>query len=635
MGGSGLGPQKQWWRLSNADELRQAAFGFAESLWDSAAERERRNRFLTYASQYYGRPISSLSDFDAGVASFSESSANNLVANTRDNLTRTLADTAMSRFAKAETRVQFMTSGGTPAQQSRSETATDAANALLEQTESEQALRRAALHACVFDLGAVKSIDHDDGPTVEHVPAWEFMFDPADAHRGKPSILVQRFPADRDALIAQFCDPGDDADEDEIARLTEIAEAILDSGSGGLISPDHTPTDQHCIVYELWRLPVGKKPGRHVVVTDHALVFDEKWTPKKFPVAFFGWSAPLRGAYPESIAAIVSAAQFEIDGIDNRISQCLRQLAIPRVIRTGPDAALAQVRMGNDAIGDYVDVPVGCTVQFVTGTQIMSPELQGRLDAKWGRGFEMTGISQSSAIGSRPAGLNSAPAQREWNEINQDRLSLVALDYQQAHVDLASLLLDSVARIPDYEISIKSTNGRWLRTVKASELNLDSSDYVIQKFPIGALPTTPTGKLASAADLLQAGAIDKEQFDAIVQLPDLKYQMNLNLQSRRATEKLIAKMLETGRYEAPPKFLEPKYAAQYAQAKYLEGISSDPEMPAEQLALLVNWLAEMESRQPPPTPAPVAAQGPTSIDPLTPAPLAPNPTEQFSGAMAA
>ena len=630
----GPGPQKQWWRLSNPDELRQAAFGFAESLWDSAAERERRNRFLIYASQYYGRPIASLSDFDTGVASFSETPKTG-VGNTRDNLTRTLVDTALSRFAKSETRVQFMTNGGTPAQQSRSETATDAANALLEQTESEQALRRAALHACVFDIGAVKVIDHDDGPTVEHVPSWEFMFDPADAHRGKPSILVQRFPADRDALIAQFCDPGEGASEDEIQALTETAEAILDSGSGGLVSPDHTPTDQHCIVYELWRLPVGKKPGRHVVVTDNALVLDEKWAPKKFPAAFFGWSAPLRGAYPESIAAIVSACQAEVDGIDDRIGQCLRQLAIPRWKRTGPDAALIQIQMGNNALGDYLDIPPGCTAELVPAGNIMGPELQGRLDAKWARGFEMTGINQASAIGTRPAGLNSAPAQREWNEINQDRLSLVALDYQQAHVDLASLELDSIARIPDYEISVKSTNGRWLRTVKAADLNLDSADYVIQKFPISALPTTPTGKLAAAADLLQAQAISKEQFQEIVQLPDLKAALNMNLQSRKATEKLIGKILETGRYESPPKFLEPKYAAQYAQAKYLEGIASEPPMPDDQLALLVNWLAEMESRQPPPAPVAAGPTGPTSIDPLTPAPLAPNPTEQLSGAMAA
>ena len=64
-------------------------------------------------------------------------------------------------------------------------------------------------------------------------------------------------------------------------------------------------------------------------MTDSALLLDEEWTSKKFPAVFFGWSAPLFGAYPESIAAINSATQDELDGIAIRISQILRKLAIP------------------------------------------------------------------------------------------------------------------------------------------------------------------------------------------------------------------------------------------------------------------------------------------------------------------
>src|SRR5258707_7105329 len=187
----------------------------------------------------------------------------------------------------------------------------------------------------------------------------------------------------------------------------------------------------------------------------------------------------------------------------------------------------------------------------------------------------MVGINPSNATGSRPNGLNSAPSQREWNEIAQDRLSLVALEYQQAHVNLATLLLDAVADIPDYEINVKSPNGRFLKKVKASDLKLGESDYVIQRFPIGALPTTPTGKLAAAGDLLQVGAIDQAQFQQIVQLPDLKGQLDINLASQRATAKIISKMMMTREYIAPPDCLEPKWALKYATAKWLDGLADD------------------------------------------------------------
>lgn len=534
----------------------------------------------------------------------------------------------MSRFAKAETRVQYVTNGGTPAEQERSEKSTEAANALLEQTLSERRLRRAALHACVFDIGAVKKVDGPDGPTTEHIPSWEMMFDPADAHRGSPTILVQRAAVDRDALIADFAEDEEGDDEKERERKEALREAILTSGSGGMVTADHTLTEQHCLVYELWRLPIGRKPGRHVIVTDNALVLDEVWTEKKFPFSFFGWSAPLTGAYPESIAAIVSETQMELDGVVKRISQILRQMAVPIYNETGPgDEVASQIRGGSDAIGDVIKTPPGTTLTRMSAGNVVGSELFSQEDRVWQRGFQETGISEQASQGTRPAGLNSAPAQREWNEINQDRLSLVALEYQQAHVDLAELLLDSIAKLPDYEINVKDPNGRWMRRMKAADLNLDKSDYVIQRFPIGALPTTPTGRLAAAADLLQMKAINPDQFQEISQLPDLKAELNVNLASRRATQKIVAKMLEKGEYIAPSDKMNLLYAAEYGTAKLMDAIADD--LPEDRLQLLDNWLDDIAARLAKKAPAAAAGApmppGPTSIDPLTPAPLAPPP----------
>lgn len=631
--------QEQFWSPKlQGEELRAAAFGFADGLWNSEGEVSRRDNFLTWASQYEGRPLTSLHDFESSVADVGSSKAI-AVGKTTRNLTRTLIDTAMSRFAKSETRVQFVTNGGTPAEQRRSEEGTDAANALVEQTKSEAELRKAALHACVFDLGLVKEVDDDGphpGPAVEHVHAWEVMFEPADAHRGKPSIWTHRQPVDREALIARFVvDEPTDTLEDRDAK-EELRGKIRDSGSAGLIAPDHTQTNQHCIAYELWRAPIGKAPGRHVVVTDHALVFTEKWTKKTPPFVKFGWSAPLKGAYPTSVAAIVSELQFEIDGIRNRVSQIMRQMAIPTYDLEGTNtgSVASKIRVGSGAIGDILEHDVGTKLTRIGADGVRGHELPDEEDRAWAKGFEMTGISQSSAIGSRPAGLNSAPAQREWNEINQDRLSLVALDYQQAHVDLAELLLEAVAEMPDYEISIKDPNGKWLKKVKAASLGIADADYVIQRFPIGALPTTPTGKLAAAADLLQATAITPEQFQQIVQLPDLKGELDINLASRKATQKIVGRILETGTYEAPLDIMDLGGAIKYATAMALEAIAADA--PESKWSPVLDFIAECKSKlEAKAAKAAAAAPAPslagTSIAPLTPAPLAPPPQAMAQG----
>jgi hypothetical protein len=576
-----------------------------------------------------GKPIVSLMDFEATGDTTSRLGPR-VNGRTPRNLTRTLVDTAMSQFAKSETRVQCLTEGGTPEQQDRAETCTDAGNALVVQTNSEKQLRKAALHACVFDLGACKVIEKDDGPEVEHTHSWELMFEPADAHRGKPSILVQRFPADRDELEATFASHAENETPEEARRIDDLVNDLREAGTDGLTTPDHTASEQHLLVYELWRLPVGKRKGRHVVVTENALLLDEEWGEKTFPFVFFGWSEPLIGAYPISIAAIVMACQDELDGVGNRISQILRQMAVPAYFDEGPpnpDGTTSitplTIRGGSEAVGDVYSVAPGHTITRQSAGNVVGPELFNQEDRTWARGFQMAGINENSAVGTRPQGLNSAPAQREWNEIRQDRLSLVALDYQQAHVDLVERLLMAVAKIPEYEVNIKDPNGRWLKRMKAADLNLARSDYVIQRFPIGALPTTPTGKLAAAADLLQAQAIDVDEFRDICNFPDLKAKLNVYRANEKATETLISRMLATGEFQAPPDFLNFKFAIPYAVAKWCDGMSSNPPMAEDKLTLLENWIANCKQKLPP-EPAPAPAM-PSSAAPLPPMPLAPAP----------
>jgi hypothetical protein len=637
-----------WFRdTQQGEDLRRCAWSFAQSLEKSTREEDRRNDFLKFASDYLGQPITSLYDFESMRASSNQGSARVNSGRIPRNLTRTLVDTALSRYAKVETRVLFATNGGTPEQQKRSEDCTDAANALIEQTEGEDCLRMAALHSCVFDLGIVKTIERDDGPVNEHIPSWELMFDPTDAHRGKPTIAVQRSTADKDALIAEFAAPADGEDRDARIDRQMFTDDIRSSSSEGLITADHTMSDQHCTVYELWRLPVGRFKGRHVIVTDHALLLDEEWDDKNFPFTLFGWSKPLFGAYPVSIANINSANQDELNGVAVRISQILRKMAIPLWLETGPASdkgvSVSQLRSGSDAIGDCITVGPGRQLTASSAGDKVGAELFQQEDRVWKRGFEMTGINEQSSQGTRPAGLNSAPAQREWNEINQDRLSLTALDYQRAHVTLARRLLVCISKIADYEITIANTNGRWMRRMKAADMKLDQSDYVIQPYPISALPLTPTGKLAAAADLLQMGAIDRDTFMEIVQIPDLKAKLDIAGASRKATEAIITKVLASGQYIAPLDMLEPGYASKYAVAKYLEGVASD--MNEGNLALLKLWIDDLAARQKKAAKdaqAAAAAMAPpantqgTSLAPIAPAPLAPPVSAtDFGGQMTA
>lgn len=548
----------------------------------------------------------------------------------------------MSRFAKSETRVQYMTNGGTPGEQDVAEERTDAANALIEQTEGERWLRKAALHATLFDVGAVQVIDGRDGPENEHCPSWELMFDPADAKNGRPTILVKRRAVDKEALAGKFAGPveyPEDMDPRKIAEAEahrkNLRDEIQSSTCGGMVTSDHTPSDQHCVVYELWRLPVGGAKGRHIVCTDKALCLDEEWDEDNFGFIFFGYSENPVGPYPVSIAAIVSDLQVEINDLAGRRGQILRLMAVPIWVEhaaqqpAGESAStVVQLRGGGGAIGDIVQAPPGVQLERVPAGNILGTELFTEEDRAWSRGYQMAGISEQATTGSRPAGLNSAPSQREWNELQQDRLSLVAINYQQAHVDLCDRLLERVADMPEYEINIKHPNGKWLKKVRASDLDLQNSDYVIVRMPIGALPSTPSGKLAAAADLLQADAITKDDFKQIVQLPDLKAELNVDLASRRATEKMVGKILSGTGYDAPMDKMDLAYCVKYGTARMLEGYAED--YPADRLSQLNDWIDDAAhrldakaSKAAAAAPVPGGPAPLTSLAPQAPPPLAP------------
>jgi hypothetical protein len=632
------------------DDLQGAAWAFGDGLWNSSTEVDRRSQHLKYASQYLGRNVLSLTDFEAVPNAVPQPSP---TFSSPRNATRTLVDTAMSQFAKTETRTMFLTDGGTTDQATRAQTCTDASNALIVQTGTERELRKAALHAAVFDLGSVKFVKGENGPIAEHVPAWENMFDPVDGRRGR-YIRVQHFVADKDRLIHEYARPKYEKDDTEAERIRkkwdadDLEDKIRQSSASGLSTSDHTTSDQHCIGYELWRLPVGSEPGRHVIVTDQALLLDEVWTDTDFGFVDFGWSDDPLGLYPVSIAAINSSSQDELDGVGRRISQILRLCAVPRYIVSGapsqnpPQAngqaqgtTAVQIRGGSDAVGDIIQPGPGQTVQAVSAGDPVGPALFNHEDRIWARCFAQTGINEASSQGTRPAGLNSAPAQREWNEIRQDRLSLVALQFQQAHVDAATILLKLVADMDDYEISVKDTNGRWLRKVKVADLNLGASDYVIQGYPISALPSTPTGKLAAAADLLQMQAIDRSDFMELVQLPDLKRALDIKLASRRAVEKIISRMLDTEAYEPPSERMDLTYALEYSTTQWLNGIAE--EMSDPKLKLLNDWINEVVKIQQKAAAKATAAASlkGTSIAPLPAQPLAPAAsTEDFGATMA-
>src|SRR6185369_9932670 len=102
---------------------------------------------------------------------------------------------------------------------------------------------------------------------------------------------------------------------------TELMEAFPDkseaimrmANTSTFISANNRSVGDTVTCIEAWRLPVGKKDGRHVIITETDLLLDEDYEDQFFPFADFGYSDRLYGPYSQGMAEQLVPIQTEIN----------------------------------------------------------------------------------------------------------------------------------------------------------------------------------------------------------------------------------------------------------------------------------------------------------------------------------
>jgi len=147
---------------------------------------------------------------------------------------------------------------------------------------------------------------------------------------------------------------------------------------------------------------------------------------------------------------------------------------------------------------------------------------------------------------------------------------------------------------------------------------MDDGSYVVDCFPVSALPSTPSARLQTLSEMFSQQIIDRDTFLELSDMPDFESQRNLITAGRELVEKTIEHMLSTGKYEYPEAFypldLCVKLGGQYYLRAKLQGESD------ERLELLRQWIADSQALlAPPPAPeAPPADAGAMDGGPMPP-----------------
>ena len=594
----------QFWWETGVDDCHDELMGVINELNSNHYDRMLAN--LDYLKVYSQRRYD-LQDFRQGVvktASYALDKRDDM--RMRLNVTQTMIDTITSKIGKNRPRPMYLTEGGDYSLRTKAKMMGRMMEGLFLQSKLYDIMPKIFQDSCIFDLGVLKIYAENGKIYVERVFANEILWDMDDALYGEPQSLYQVKKVHKSYLLDRFS-----------GFSSEINNLL-----GG--KQEENPDSELIECVEAWHLPTSPESGdgRHVICIEGVTLLDEEYTRTQFPFLFLKWSDSIVGFGGISLAEQLYPVQKEINSLCIRIQQSMHLLSVPLVfIQAGSKVAPSHIRNQPGTIIHYNGQP-----PVVYTPQAVHPEVFNHLDRLYQRAYEISGISELSATGKKPAGLESGAALRIYHDIETERFILIGRRYESAFMSAAEHYFDLAEEIVAEQGSfpVQTTYRREMTKVDFEKIRMARDEFILEPFPVSILPSLPAGKLQTVQELINIGVIDKkEQITRLLDFPDLNSVSQVYEAAEADVEWRISKILDEGEYVGPEPYMDLNLAKQRFQLAYLEARQKGVE--PEKIALLDEFIVQCQTMlnqlQTPP-------QGlPESPAVASPAGEAPAPTE--------
>lgn len=432
--------------------------------------------------------------------------------------------------------------------------------------------------AAIFGLGTTYFFTDDNEVKAERNIIEEIVIDDTEGMYRQPRQIHRVRQAFKDVLKELY--PKFEREISECAMVIDEADSYKDT-CADLID-----------VIESWHLPSGKgaKDGRHTISIGNATLFSEPWEEDYFPFLFQRWCHKPIGFYGTGLAEELCGIQLEINKLLRNIQISQHLMSVPQVwLETSSQAVTKHINNEIGGIKFYAGKPPIFNVP-----PAMSGEVYQHLETLYNRAFEITGISQMSATSRKPAGLDSAVAQREYKDTETERFAIQAGMYEDYYMEATQMIIKLCRKLKaeGKEPIVKFKDGNSMKMIKFSEVDIPDDQIVIKAYPTNFLPSTPAGKLQTIQELTQAGFYTKEESLELIDFPDLEKVNRIKLAPREDVIKLIEGIIESGDYQQPEPFMNLELAKTLSQSYYLRGRADD--MPEERLELLRTFMDDVQ-----------------------------------------
>lgn len=484
-------------------------------------------------------------------------------------------DTAQARIAKNKPRPRFLTENGSYSLKRKGEKLGKFIEGVYYENETYQKTQRCFMEAGIFGTSGLKI--YHDGKTIKHERVFihEIVVDEDESIYGKPKSIYQikyvnkhhlaeLYPKFKDDILGQSFDATDE-------------DFMVSSYDSDVIK---------CI--EGFKLGLNGKPGKHAIVLNGLTLLEEPYKRDRLPYEFFRYRPRVIGFFGQGIAEVNTGLQIEINKLLRTIQLCLHLGAIPKIF----------VESSSDIVSTHINNKIGGIIKY-NGTrphaeQLMRvpPELFLQLDRLYEKSFQSIGLSTMSTSGTKPAGLNSGKALREYNDIESERFSIVAQDYENFHVNIwkhtIELAQDLAKEKPDLQVTSLDKDG--IETIVWKDVQIEKDKYILQVYPVNMLSKDPSGKLSDVKMLMDMQMVDPEEGMELLDFPDINRFYRMKNAKRFNIWSVVDRIVENAEYEPPSPMQDLEYGIESMQNLYLfyknEGLESD------KLELFTRWVSD-------------------------------------------
>ena len=548
---------RRWWTLKpNADVHEELATAIIELI----ARDQRRESYADWRALYEDIP-------SPGLVRQGRSRRH------RHNLIQSLVDAAHAKQIKQRPKPQILTTEGSTVQQRKAKDLTDWVDGEFERLNFyEDFAEEAAMESKLVGTGFVKVFAHDQKPALELCYAEDIFVDPREekhkcvrtlyhARSMDKHVLAEMYPKHREKILN--APPSALDAEDEVNGAADMADLIL--------------------VIEAWRLPASKNmPGRHAICIENCTLRFVEYTKTKFPFRRLLWKPRPRSFFGIGLVEGNAGTQAELNALTQTISDAYA-LCVPIVI--APSGAQFDRRQVTNSVWAWYSCTADPNMIKVIVPNAIAPDFTQREDRLVARAFERERISQLSAQGQKPAGLNSGKALVVHNDMDNENHVVPNRAYERFCVECGEAIIECAEDITreaeeakergeDVEVpDLTVYSGKnALRQIDFSDVRFGEEPMIMRAFPVSALASSPQARYEQITEQMQAGLLSREQALMLLENPDVDGWSRREFADRRLVDKILDDAMAHGisGAHAVSRYMNLPYARKQAWLAYNE-----------------------------------------------------------------